>query len=135
VYPNPTFEQLSKPRAELFMKATLLEMSWEEEGTPNKDLPELSEILGIQILDKRIDVMKLPIKFTAPGKMAALAYVDSPGKMIVLLIDCLTAYEGQTVGVAKLVSLYPDGFYTQECFEKYVDELIKPKKIKWAEIY
>jgi hypothetical protein len=135
VYPNPTFEQLTKTRAELFIKATLLEMTFNDAGTPEKDLPELGKILGIQILDKRIDVMKLPIKFTAPAKMAVLAYVDSPGKIIALLIDCLTAYEGQTVDVAKLVSLYPDGFYTQECFEKYVEELIKPKKIKWAEIY
>lgn len=132
---NPKFEQLTRARSELFLKAVMLEHAFEDAGTPDKELPEMNEIFGIQVLNKRIEVMKLPIKFTAPAKMAIMAYVDSPGKIVALIIDCLTAYEGKTVTVKMLVDLYPDGFYTQETFERYVDNEIKTKKHKWAHVY
>jgi hypothetical protein len=97
--------------------------------------PDTANTFLLQVLQKRLEAMKLPITFSAPAKLAVLALVDTPGMLVGLLIDCLNAYEGGNVTVEKLSELYPRGFYTQKTFEKYVDHLIKPKKVKWAEIY
>ena len=51
------------------------------------------------------------------------------------LIDCLNAHEGQTVTTNMLADLYPVGFYDEATMERYCDQFIKPKKVKWAEIY
>lgn len=135
--PNPKYEKLSDKDSELFIMATMTEMADKKEGQPSK--PELAAAVDdnflIQILDKRIEVLKLPIKFTTPAKMAILAFVDRPGSLVALLVDCLNNYEGKTVDVAMLTNLYPWGWYDEETFIRYVDEYLKPKKVKWAEIY
>lgn len=93
-------------------------------------LPPLSEIV-----QKRIDAFELPIKFTPIALVAIHALVANPGQAICLLIDALNKFEGETIDMDKLAELYPFGFYTKDSFQKYVDEYLKPRKVKWAEIY
>jgi hypothetical protein len=66
---------------------------------------------------------------------ATLAFCDRPGSTVALLIDCLNKYEGQTVTCAMLADLYPSGFYDEPTLMKYVDDYLKTRKVKWAEIY
>ena len=134
--PNPTFKRLSDRDSRMFVIATLNEMADKKGEKPSEEVMRAVEgSFLIQILNKRIEVFKLPIQFTSSAKMAILAYVDRPGSLVALLIDCLTAYEGKTVDVNMLVELYPDGFYDEETMIRYIDEYLKPRTVKWAEIY
>lgn len=87
------------------------------------------------IIQARIKAMNLPIEITDYGYMALLALVDRPGAAVVALIDLLTKFEGKTIGTNEVAELYPFGFYTEESMIDYIDNYIKPGKIKWAEIY
>lgn len=102
-------------------------------GTPveNIEMPFV-----IRILEKRIEVMQLPIKFTVKGKFAALTLSEgNPGKMMTILIDCLTKYEGQEVDGGMICDIYPIGFYSENSFMDYVDNYIKTRQVKWSQIY
>jgi len=106
-----------------------------ENAVSLKELRKL-EIFVIEVILKRIEVYNLPIKFTPEGLIAAYAITENnPGRAIALLIDCLTQWEGQTVKAAMLADIYPFGFYNEETFTDYVDNYLKPSKIKWAELY
>lgn len=90
----------------------------------------------IQVLEKRIKAFELPITFTAKGKLAAMAISDgNPGKMITILIECLTKYEGEEIDDNKLSYLYPMGFYDDNSFINLVDNYFKTRNVKWSEIY
>jgi hypothetical protein len=134
--PNPKYAPLNENDSRLFVIATLNDMA-DKKGEPQQ--PDVIQAIEneflIQILNKRIEVMELPIKFTLGAKMAALALVDRPGGIVALLVDCLNNFEGETVDVRKLSDLYPMGWYDEDTFIRYVDEHLKPKKVKWAEVY
>ncbi len=125
---------LSDERAKMFVIATFTELKNDKDGV-DPEIPELENHFLIQILNKRIEALKLPIKFSCSAKLAALALADRPGAMVALLIDCLNAHEGETITSGHLAELYPAGFYDEDSMCKYIDEYIKPRKIKWAEIY
>ena len=114
----------------LFVAATMGEI---QKSPINKE--ELSKLFLAQIINKRIEVMKLPIKFTDHALVAVSAFCDRPGYAVALLVDCLNKYEGQTVDCGMLADLYPMGFYDEPSLMKYVDDYLKPRKVKWAEIY
>ena len=130
---DPKFQPMSESSANLFVTATAAEMS--PAPVPQDVTDAVEEHFLVQVLDRRIEAFKLPIKFTVPAKLAVLAYVDRPGGVVTLLIDCLNAYEGKTVDVGMLTDLYPEGFYDEKTLMRYVDDYLKPKKVKWAEIY
>lgn len=89
-----------------------------------------------KVIQKRIDVLGLPIKFTEDGYLAAVSLCgDNPGRGVTLLVDALTRFEGQTMTCSKVIELYPSGFYCEDTFCDYVDNYLKPRKVKWAEIY
>jgi hypothetical protein len=93
-------------------------------------------IFAVQILEKRIEVGQLPITFTASAKLASIAVTEgNPGRMVVLLIEALTKHEGETIDCNHIAELYPFGFYDETTFIDLVDNYIKPRLIKWSEIY
>lgn len=103
-------------------------------------LEENSDTLPMipKIIRKRIEVMQLPINFTISGLIAIDALAcGNPGKAIAILIDCLTSFEGNlAVSADDLINkIYPNGFYSDDVFIDYVDNYIKQRKVKWAEIY
>ena len=91
---------------------------------------------SIQILDKRIEALKLPITFTIQAKVLAMILTDgNPGKMMTVLIDALTRFENKEIDSHDITRLYAIGFDSDESFQDYVETYIKTKKIKWSEIY
>ena len=122
---------LGDEACKLYVMLTMAEMK-------GKDVPLDDELKshGTKILEKRIEVLKLPIEFTNNAKIAIDCFtLGNPGKTVALLIDCLTKYEGQKVSVSMLSDVYPFGFYNEETFEDYVDNYLKTNKAKWSEIY
>lgn len=122
--------QLTKEECEMLLVC----VSLEQKGTqlsPNLEYPFLS-----QVVKRRIEVMNLPIKFNDAALIAVNAFCSNPGRAVVLLIDCLNKLEGKTVTVDLLCKeVYPFGVYTDEEFEKIVDEKIRTRKMKWSEVY
>lgn len=91
--------------------------------------------LGCQIIRQRIKVLSLPIAFTDRALMAITCLARNPGGAVVLLCDCLSAYEGKTVDMPELTALYPFGFYNDKALVVIIDEWMKSGKHKWAHIY
>ena len=91
---------------------------------------------SLKILEKRIEVMALPISFTSGGKLTALALTQgNPGRMIALLIDCLTQHEDRKINPEMLCVMYAIGFYSEASYIQYVDTYLKTKTVKWSEVY
>ena len=84
---------------------------------------------------KRIEVMKLPISFTSTALFSFAAFTGVVGGYITILIDCLNKFEDKIVTLDDLIDLYPNGWYTEESFGYYVDNHLKKKTFKWAEVY
>jgi len=107
---------------------------------PSMDELRDVKVLIIEIILKRIEVLSLPIKFTTTGLLGAYAFTENnPGKAMILLIDCLTIYEGKTITAEMLADIYPFGFYSEDTTNSYVDDYFKNLEVrpyvKWAEIY
>ena len=117
--------ELDKETFKLFLSMALME----KENQPFPDVPSEGRFLS-NIIRKRIEVLKLPIKFTEYD-----LFVDRPGSAVLLLIDALTKYEDETITIKKLAELYPNGFYDEQTLVTIIDEELKTGKRKWAEIY
>jgi len=87
------------------------------------------------IIQKRIDGLKLPIRFNDYALIATQCFAKVPGEAVLLLIDALTYCEGEEINMDRLTKLYPMGFYSKESLAKIIDDELKPRKRKWAEIY
>jgi len=88
-----------------------------------------------QIIKRRVEVLNLPLVLTNTGLWGTICFAKNPGQAVVLLIDFLTRYEGEKLTANKLCELYPFGFYNEDALCDYIDNQIKPKKVKWSEIY
>lgn len=130
---NPTYQPLTETGSKILLSAII----GEEGKAPMSEEQRkyLNNMFLVQVLKKRLEVFKLPIEFSDDTILAMLAFVDRPGTMMVLLIDCLNAYEGKKVTVAMLVDLYPTGFYDEATFGRYIDDFLKTRKVKWSEVY
>jgi len=128
----PKYEPLTPEGTEQFMKILLSEpKEGAEESMIGDEAP-----FPIKILNSRIEALELPISFDFKGKLLALIYTDgNPGKIVTLLIDCLTKFEGQTIDQDKIVDVYPYGFYTEDSFMDLIDNYFKKRKVKWSELY
>lgn len=131
---NPIYARMDEEHSKIFFIATISEEISKKDGKEEVN-PDVEGQFLIKILNKRIEACKLPIKFNEAAKMAVLALVDRPGSVVALLIDCLNAHEGKTVTVEMLANLYPWGFYDEATLSRYINDYLKPRKIKWAEIY
>lgn len=136
---NPKFKSLSEEGSNIFALSVLSELQIKKDGRDlmampiDMDAPDTP--LYIKILMKRVEAMKLPIKFTPAALIAIGTLVNNVGDVVALLIDCLNKFQGQTIDVEKLSKLYPTGFYDEESFTTYVDDYLKPRKTSWAKIY
>ena len=127
---------MSKEATQIFAQAIFAEADPNANFPPIDEVPEkdLSFLMGVAI--KRIKAIGLPINFTFPALIAAEALTEgNVGKMVTILVDCLTEYQDKVVTVEMLSHLYPMGFYDDRTFEDYIDNHLKPRKVKWAEIY
>jgi hypothetical protein len=129
---SPKYQQLDVEQSKILIQTGMMELKvGNKEFIPKNEYPLL-----LQIVMKRIEVMELPIKFNDCAKMLLITFTDNPGKAIVFLIDALNMFEGKEVTVDMICQeLYPWGFYTYESFCDYVDNFIRPHKVKWAGVY
>jgi len=125
----PQYCQMTEEQTEMLMK--VLFTKEKDINIPDDNIPFV-----LQILDKRIKAAKLPIKFSVKGKFAAMVLSSgNPGRIVTILIDCLTEYEGQTVTDEMICNIYPWGFYNNNSFFEYVEKYLKPRRVKWSQIY
>jgi hypothetical protein len=124
---SPQYKEMDEDQAEMYMSVLL---------SQTKEIPKDDIPFPIQIIDKRIEAMNLPISFTGKAKILALILTDgNPGRMVTVLIDALIEHEGEEVDHEKLSLLYPMGFYSDTSFDIYVNDFLKEGKSKWSEIY
>lgn len=131
---SPSYQPMDQKKSELFVMASMAEAlpgSTDRVGLEK----DLDQQFFIKVLNARIEGMKLPIKFTPEGKLAILALSEVVGAAVVILIDCLNAFEGKEVTAGMLADLYPVGFYDEKTFHRYVEDYLKPRKCKWADVY
>jgi hypothetical protein len=88
-----------------------------------------------KIIQKRIEVLDLPIKFTCYGMLMVSALCSTPGEVIILLCDCLYHYEGKRVSVNDISNLYPFGFYNEETVLNIIDNYMKARVHPWSQVY
>lgn len=132
---NPKFKPLTSFGSEIWMHAMFSEAEKTKSGEDIFELPE-KMTPTMQIIQKRIDVMELPIKFTAAALVATVGLSEeNPGRAVTILIDCLRKFPEGEVDTEKLSLLYPTGFYDDQTFADYIDNYLKPRKIEWAKIY
>ena len=125
----PRYKAMTRDQTESLMRVVLTKE--EDINIPDNNLPFI-----LQLLNKRVEALKLSINFTNKGKLAAMVLSEgNPGRMVTILIDCLIKYEGKTITDDEICSLYPMGFYDDDSFEIYVEQYLKPKKTKWSNIY
>ena len=129
---------MSDGAAQEYAMSVMMESNGEKVVTL-EDLRE-ENIFVIEAILKRITVLNLPIEFTPEGLIAAYAFTENVvGRAMLLLIDCLTLFEGKKVNANMLADVYPFGFYNEETSEDYINNYLKNKdirdNIKWAGIY
>lgn len=104
----------------------------------------------VQIIQRRIEVCKLPISIDSKAMAYILVLADGvPGKAIVILIDLLDMMDHRheqeenplpleqrkdEIKIEDVVSLYPMGFYNEKHLEKVISRH-KNKKHTWSWIY
>lgn len=121
------------PMSELGTKIFLSSVMYANEA---QSLADEDFSLTMAVVKKRIESFKLPIEFDTPALMAVEGLAEgNPGKAVAILIDCLTHYEGGKVTPREIAMLYPWGFYNDSVFVDYVDNYLKPRKVKWSELY
>lgn len=105
--------------------------------TESLDIPKEERPFGVQILDKRIEGLEFPIKMNDRTKLFILSLSNgNPGKIVTILIDCLTKFEGREATVENICEeLYPMGFYSDQSFTDYVNNYLKPHRCKWSQVY
>lgn len=132
-------QALSESNAKLFFQAALAEqMKGVVEYT--KESFDGIRTDGLAILDRRLEVYNLPIKFSEGAMLLAAVLPDRVGALIVLLIDVLENYENDVVTVEKLAEIYPYGFYNEEALCKRIDQIKadraeEARSIKYSYIY
>lgn len=127
----PKFQRMEKGPMEILTLAAFAEKAGRKPSVESELFP-----FACQVVQKRVKAFNLPIKFTDNALLSITAFVgNNPGRTVALLIDALTKYENKTVTVEMLCELYPWGIYTEESLGDYIDNYLKPKKVKWAEIY
>ena len=124
---------MDKDICELYVHLTLLEIQEEQIKVSEK---EKEEIAGGGIIRANLRIRNLPISFTENAIMSIVLLTQGvPGKQIVALVDLLTEYEGKEITMRTLSEMYPYGMYKEEVFMDYIDNYLKPNKVKWSELY
>lgn len=130
---NAKYKPLDQEEVGMMMIILNVEINWKNIKLPEKELP-----LASKIVKKRIDVMKLPLKYNTTGITSVSLFVDRAGFAVLFLIDCLNILIPLNLDMTCkniCMYVYPHGFYTDESAINIIDEFIKTRKIKYAEIY
>jgi hypothetical protein len=132
--PGQKYQMLTPEQAKLL--AQIILSNNEHAEIAETDYPFLS-----QIVKKRVEALKLPIKLSPAALIAVNAFTDRPGSAVVLLIDALNKYtteedyknwlqkkpspEPREITVSDLCMLYPEGFYTEAALTDLIDNTMK----------
>jgi len=126
-----------------------------ESSNPNHPIDKtIEKEMPIQIIQKRINVLGLPIKLNSYALISSLIFSTNAGRAVVFLIDILRSLPNSgelhskwcdkklTEDDIKSIDLnyicenvYPFGVYKEEVFGDYIDNYLKPRKVNWSEIY
>lgn len=82
-----------------------------------------------------IETYSLPVLFTDYALKAVAAFAKNKEEAAILLMDCLTTFERETVTVDKLMRLYIFGFYDEALVKKILVGTVYTKKHPWHFIY
>lgn len=148
------YDQLEKDDMKLLM--TCIVMSNTDILSNKKLYDETCDCISNKIIDKRIEVLNLPIKLEPKLEVAATIWCTNAGRTVAFLIDCLKFIsKGNGVYAKWLIDhpkgltpekitltlddvcdhIYPHGTYTEDYFCDYIDNTLKKLKCDWAEIY
>ena len=132
---NKGYEPLS---AEIFISYTV------SRTLPDSDQRMLCEMflespIGMMVY-KRIEAYELQDKIDNCEifKILIIFNINNPGKAMVILLDFLEYYDrhGKKASMKDMVlEVYPKGFYDEATFIDIIDNYIKTKKVKYAEVY
>ena len=128
---------LSEDTSDLLLKLFMVDADCKKTGNKGPTIEECRKDAMCDLIMKRIDAFKLPLNFTPTGLLALTFLTEGrPGKAVVGLVDILTKFEGKDeITMSDIYDLYPNGMYNEKTFEDYIDNYLKPNKVKWAEIY
>lgn len=129
---QPQYQPMTEEQSQNVIRIIMAEENHLEKVISGSDTP-----WQVEMIQKRIEVLKLPIRLKPSALLFILILTEgNPGKMITALIDCLIQCEGEEVGVDEMCQkVYPDGFYTDDSCMELIDTYLKPKKTKWSAIY
>lgn len=130
---------LASDAAYLFAISAMLDQLSTPREVAESEYPQFGFVPAV--IGKRLSVLGLDgIAFAESGIAGLNAIADgNPGRAIVVLIDLLTKYsepgKKKLITSVDLADIYPFGHYSDEVLRDYIDNYIKPRKVKWSEIY
>jgi hypothetical protein len=144
--PRRGFMQPNKAQALTMEQSKLLmNLIVQADGLDANPMPKgLADCFPAQIITKRLQALELPIKITNSAILGlVLVMADSPGAIVVSLIDCLEfAYpvvsestEVKTISLKEVCEIYPFGFYTKDCLAQRIEGIKNNPNESWNFIY
>lgn len=130
-------QPMTPAQSEILLTLILLDKG-EPDRTSELIIDELREQFPYKVYQKRMDVLKLPLKLSPTALIFLISLCDRAGHIPVFMIDCLELQD--MLGVDHLglddiaAELYPWGFYNEEGLRKRID-VIKEGKGKYDFIY
>jgi len=122
-----------------FIEMAMMEATEGKKAFSQEELNSLFEgeetPFPIGVVAKRLEVLKLPIQFTKAAWSAFTIFPDRVGGVVLMLIDLLTEYENQLVGLADIIEMYPYGFYNEEALMDRIDNHVKKGEFKYSFVY
>lgn len=139
---------LDKQQAMIFIQLTMVDVD-KKSRLPYQDDPlaqslfsENEGIFPLEVVKRRIEVMKLPITFTTSALIAFTLLPDRVGGVVTMLIDLLMNFENKLVSMEEIALTYPSGFYSEpgliERIEFFKADQTKPedkRECKYSYVY
>lgn len=135
-------QPLSQDQSLILMQLMMLEEQ-KPEVIPGL-LEGLKDEFLYKVYQKRVEVLKLPIKITNTALYALLCLCDRVGHVPVFMIDCLEFQKARSPEIEKapeitlqdvMSEMYPWGFYNEIAFIDRIDNEIKQCKGEFDFIY
>lgn len=136
---QPLMFEESKPLDEVQSGILINLMMVEKKGLTDEILKGVEDSFLYKIYQKRMEVLKLPLKLSPTALFFLICLCDRVGHVPVFMIDCLELQRDlhkDNLTLDDVVKgLYPWGFYTEEAFINRIDNEIKPGKGEFDSIY
>lgn len=99
-----------------------------------------SKYFLLQVFWKRIEALNLADKVSSTVLIGIdLLEISTPAESVIAVIDIVAYVEKNNITQVTLEELfmciYPDGFYDKETVVKIIDNVLKPKRCTFSEIY